>query len=63
MMFGEKVGSYTDAYDQPREELTWKTANDPVFVERGLKYEKEVTLVGEAAKNLPAFLVPYDTAS
>jgi hypothetical protein len=63
LVFGEKVGSYTNACVQPREELTWKTANDPIFVERGLKYENEVTLVCEAANNLPAFLVPYDTTS
>ncbi|KAI9660713.1 MAG: hypothetical protein M1821_010065 [Bathelium mastoideum] len=33
-------------------------ANNPVFVNRGLKYIDEVTLVSEAAKNLPSFLVP-----
>lgn len=33
-------------------------ANDPEFVDRGLKYIDEVTLVSEAAKNFPAFIVP-----
>jgi hypothetical protein len=31
LVFGEKVGSYTNACVQPREELTWKTANDPIL--------------------------------
>ncbi|KAF2444429.1 hypothetical protein P171DRAFT_485884 [Karstenula rhodostoma CBS 690.94] len=34
-------------------------ANTPEFVDRGLKYIDEVTFVAEAAKNFPAFLVPF----
>lgn len=33
-------------------------ANDLEFVDRGLKYIDEATLVSEAAKSFPAFLVP-----
>ncbi|KAF1960718.1 cytochrome P450 [Byssothecium circinans] len=33
-------------------------ANNPEFVDRGLKYIDEATLVAEAAKSFPAFLVP-----
>jgi hypothetical protein len=39
--------------------LTLSQANDPEFVDRGLKYIDEVTLVSEAAKNFPSVLVPY----
>lgn len=39
--------------------LTLVLANNPVFVDRGLKYIDEVTLVSEAAKSFPGFLVPY----
>lgn len=39
------------------------SANNPVTVNRGLKYIDETTLVGEAAKNLPTWLIPYELPS
>lgn len=40
-----------------------KPANNPVTVDRGLKYIDETTLVGEVAKNLPTWLIPYEPQS
>jgi hypothetical protein len=57
MMFGDDIGMYKFV---PNGNLTSNIclANTPQFVDCGLKYIDEVTLVSEAAKSFPAFLVP-----
>lgn len=58
-MFGEEVGSWCISPPLHESLLIYISANNSVFVDRGLKYIDEVTLVSEAAKSFPAFLVPY----
>lgn len=61
MMFGEDVGTYYGPTTFHIQMTDTKSANNPVTVDRGLKYIDETTLVGEAAKNLPTWLITYES--
>jgi hypothetical protein len=57
MMFGDAIGK-CEPNDSTESTSNIKLANNPEFVDRGLKYIDEVTLVSEAARIFPSFLVP-----